>query len=108
MPLRVLIGSKADTMHSIRGVRFTPESYRGRASHVRFGSLAAAQPNQRRGCFTPESGHEHSKTAFHFGPKADLTGIGFFNVALGVSPAQSSHCRRDTGSRGTADAAWST
>src|ERR1700722_456493 len=104
MPLRVLIGSKADTMHSIRGVRFIPESYHGRASHVRFGSLAAAQPNQRRSCFTPESGHEHSNTACPLRAKSRPDAYWFFNVALGVSPAQSSHCRRDTGSRGTADA----
>jgi hypothetical protein len=44
--------------------------------NVRFGSLAATRPNQRRGCFTPESGYEGSAGAASASGKSAEEGKG--------------------------------
>src|ERR1700733_4773781 len=43
-----------------------------RLGNVRFGSLAAAPSDNGRGRFTPESGHERSRTARPLWPQADI------------------------------------
>jgi hypothetical protein len=44
----ITIPTQGNAYERRRGDRFGP-------LHVRFGSLAATRPNQKRGCFTPES-----------------------------------------------------